>query len=336
MRIVVLAGGTSTERDVSLNSGKKIYHALKEKGHKVILMDVYFGISGNVENIYDIDYDFSENISGISELAPKIESIKEQKSNNRESYFGENVIEICQKSDMVFLALHGENGENGKIQATFDLLGIKYTGSDYLGSALAMDKLLTKELFIKNDVRTPKYVNVVTYPKVVKVSSGGSSIGVFIVHNDEEYNHAICEASLIESEILIEEYINGREFSVGLLDGKALPVIEIIPKTGFYDYKNKYQAGNAVEICPAQISEIKSKEMQKIAEKVFRVLRLNVYGRVDFIISDKTNDIYCLEANTLPGMTPMSLIPQEAAVVGIDYPSLCEKIIDLSLSKYSV
>lgn len=136
---------------------------------------------------------------------------------------------------------------------------------------------------------------------------------------------------MIDREILIEEYIEGREFSVGIIDGKALPVIEIIPKAGFYNYKNKYQSGNTIEICPADISHEKTLYMQKIAEKAYQILRLSIYARIDFIMCNKNGEIYCLEANTLPGMTPTSLIPQEAKAMGIDYPSLCEKIIELSI-----
>ncbi len=339
MKIVVLAGGISSERDVSYSSGKKIYYALKKRGHKVILIDVYFGISCEVDNIFDLDYDWGKDICEIGETAPIVENIKAKRNNCKSAYFGENVIEICNKSDLVFLALHGENGENGKVQATFDLLGIKYTGTDYLGSALAMNKGLSKELFQHHGIMTPKYykhsphdsVDNFTYPKVVKVSCGGSSIGVYIVHNEEEYNSAILEAKMIDREILIEEYIEGREFSVGIIDGKALPVIEIIPKAGFYNYKNKYQSGNTIEICPADISHEKTLYMQKIAEKAYQILRLKIYARIDFIMCNKNGEIYCLEANTLPGMTPTSLIPQEAKAMGIDYPSLCEKIIELSI-----
>ncbi len=339
MKIVVLAGGTSSERDVSYSSGKKIYYALKERGHKVILIDIYLGISCEVDNIFDLEYDWGNDICEIGDTAPIVENIKAQRNNCKSVYFGENVIEICNKSDLVFLALHGENGENGKVQATFDLLGIKYTGTDFLGSALAMNKGLSKELFQHHGIRTPKYcrlrphdsVDNFTYPKVVKVSCGGSSIGVYIVNNDEEYNSAILEAEMIDSEVLIEEYIEGREFSVGIIDGKALPIIEIIPKIGFYNYKNKYQSGNTIEICPADISYEKTIYMQKIAEKAYKILRLKIYARIDFIMSNKNGEIYCLEANTLPGMTPSSLIPQEAMVVGMDYPSLCEKIIELSI-----
>ena len=342
MKIVVLAGGTSTERDVSYSSGRKIYSALREKGHKVILVDVYMGTTIDCQDIFDLDYDWIKGIADIDENAPSLELIKSQRDDGGSSYFGKNVLEICKRSDIVFLALHGENGENGKLQAAFDLLGIKYTGTDYLGSALAMNKLLAKQLFIANGIKTPRFYilddnisidNNMEFPRVVKVSCGGSSIGVFITNTKEEYRLALNEAGMIDKEILVEEYIDGREFSVGIIGGEALPVIEIIPKDGFYNYKSKYQSGYAMEVCPAHLSIEKTDEIQKLAQRVYHALKLKVYARIDFIISNKTGEIYCLEANTLPGMTPTSLIPQEALAIGLSFSSLCEKIIELSLKK---
>lgn len=342
MKIVVLAGGVSTERDVSLSSGKKIYAALKSKGHQVILLDVYLGIEGDVNNLFDKEIDWAGSINDIGEESPDIEQVKTMREDNRYGFFGPNILNLCQEADIVFIALHGENGENGKIQASFDLLDIKYTGTDYLSSALAMDKSLSKELFLYHNIPTAEsvtfhkgeeYKDTIGFPKVVKVTCGGSSVGVFIVKDEVEYRNALNEAYQLESNILVEKYIKGREFSVGILDGKALPVIEIAPVEGFYDYKNKYQPGNAIETCPAEISLEKTKELQEVAEKVFHILRLKTYARIDFMMSSEDESIYCLEANTLPGMTPTSLLPQEAAVIGYDYPSLCEKIIEISLEK---
>ena len=251
------------------------------------------------------------------------------------------MLDICSRADIVFLALHGENGEDGKLQAAFDLMGIKYTGTDYTSSALAMDKAISKELFAFYHIPTPTGIRVRkgesfewnTFPCVVKVCNGGSSVGVSIVNTEAEMEISLKDALIYGNEVVIEQYIKGREFSVGVIDGKALPVIEIAPLVGFYDYKNKYQAGSAIETCPAVLSEELTVRLQRIAEDVFAALRLKTYSRMDFMLNEQ-NEIFCLEANTLPGMTPTSLLPQEAKAVGMDFTSLCEKIIEISLNKY--
>ena len=340
MNVVVLAGGISTERDVSLVSGKMIYTALKKNGHNVILLDVYLGTNEpDIENIFTLEKDWVSEINPVQDENPDIEKIKALRPDGDKQFFGPNVITICQKADIVFMALHGENGENGKIQACFDLMGITYTGTDYISSAVAMDKALSKDIFAVYGVPTPKGIRLkkgdvetekVPYPCIVKACKGGSSVGVCIANNDEEYEKAKEEAFRYDDEVVIEQYIKGREFSVGVLQGKALPVIEIAPLQGFYDYKNKYQAGSAVETCPANISKEKTEEMQRAAETVFKALRLKNYARMDFMMSQQ-EEIYCLEANTLPGMTPTSLLPQEAAVIGISFEQLCEKLMQFSL-----
>ena len=348
MKIVVLSGGLSLERDVSITSGSKVARALREKGHKVVLIDVFMGYEEpllDIDSLFENQYDFSKS-AVLSEAVPDIEKIKSQRKNKSNSYFGDHVIDICQKADICYLALHGGEGENGQIQAAFDLLGIKYTGSPYLGSAVSMDKAVSKSLFIYNKVPTPKselfkpqdlqngkIENWSSFPCVVKICNGGSSVGVEIVKTKDEFMKAVETAFSYEDKVLVEQYIKGREFSIGLLDGKALPIIEIIPKAGFYDYKNKYQSGMTDEICPADLDENIAQKMQREAEHAYKVLGLKAYARIDFLL-DEDNNFYCLEANTLPGMTPMSLLPQEAAATGIDYPSLCEKIIELSLKKY--
>lgn len=344
MKIVVLAGGTSPERDVSLISGKKIYTALKGNGHQVVLCDVYLGLPEiETEGLFEKEIDWEAGIDDISATAPDIGRMKAMRVDPENGFFGPNVLALCRQADIVFMALHGENGENGKIQAAFDLWDIKYTGTDYLSSALAMDKVLAKEMFVLNGVPTPEGValkkgeeakDTVPFPKVVKVSTGGSSVGVYIVRDEAEYRAAVDEAFRYGTEVVVEQYIKGREFSVGVLEGKALPIIEIAPLQGFYDYKNKYQAGSTVETCPAVLSPEKTREMQAVAEKGYRVLRLQTYARLDFMMSETDGSIYCLEANTLPGMTPTSLLPQEAAAVGMDFCALCEKIVEISLKKY--
>lgn len=348
MKVVVLAGGISTERDVSLSSGTMIYHALKKRGYEAIILDVYLGYEWEDQEeekdctrVFTKKKDWAEKIGAIAETNPNIEQIKALRPDGDKNFFGPNVIRLCQQADVVFMALHGENGENGKIQACFDLMGITYTGTDYVSSALAMDKGLSKELFVLNKIPTPKGFRMKKeewqrggeapfLPCVVKTCCGGSSVGVSIVRKNEEYEKALLDAFLYGDEVVVEQYIEGREFSVGVMDGKALPIIEIAPLVGFYDYKNKYQAGSTVETCPAHLPEEKSSEMQGYAEAAFKALRLRNYARMDFMMG-KEGDIYCLEANTLPGMTPTSLLPQEAAAVGMDFESLCEEILKTAL-----
>ena len=340
MKIVVLAGGISTERDVSLTSGAMIYKALKKNGHQVVLLDVYLGYNGeDADMIFEKEEDWAKEVGGIAAQNPDIAQVKAMRPDGDKNFFGPNVIRICQAADVVFMALHGENGENGKIQACFDLMGITYTGTDYVSSAICMDKGLTKDIFACHKIPTPfgtrlkkgeKQETEVPFPCIVKACCGGSSVGVSIAWKEEEYEDALKEAFKYDEEVIVEQYIKGREFSVGVMDGRALPVIEIAPLQGFYDYKNKYQAGSAVETCPAEISEAKTKEMQGYAEAAFKALRLKNYARMDFMMGE-AEDIYCLEANTLPGMTPTSLLPQEAAAEGVDFGALCEKIIAAAL-----
>ena len=349
MKIVVLAGGLSTERDVSFKTGEMVTKALRENGHQVILLDVFMGYSDKEEDltgIFDRAEAVSVKVAAIPETAPDLEKVKAQRKDQSDNFFGPNVIELCRMADIVFMALHGENGENGKIQAAFDLFGIRYTGTGYLGSALAMNKGMAKQLFLENGIPTPRGTSLkrgedaakiencgIHFPCVVKPCSGGSSICVSIVHDKAEYEQALKEAFRWENELVIEEYVKGREFSVGVIDFQALPIIEIAPVEGFYDYKNKYKAGSTVETCPAELSEQITKEMQGYAEKVAEVLGLNTYSRTDFLL-DAEDHIFCLEANTLPGMTPTSLLPQEAKVTGVDFNQLCEKLIESSMRKY--
>ena len=339
MKIVVLAGGLSTERDVSFCSGSMVYKALKENGHQVVLIDVYLGYEGDCKNIFEDSRDWAKEIGVIREEKPDLEAVKKMRKDGGRSFFGPGVLKICGMAEVTFLALHGENGENGKVQAALDLMGIRYTGTDYLSSAICMDKGLTKELFRLHGVPTPMGIQLkkgeqeieeVSFPCVVKACCGGSSVGVAMAADKEEYQAAKEEAFRYDDHVVIEQYIKGREFSVGVLDGEALPVIEIQPKEGFYDYKNKYQAGSTIETCPADLSKEKTLEMQQHAQKAFRVLRLKNYARMDFMMDEKGN-IFCLEANTLPGMTPTSLLPQEAAAAGISFGQLCEKIIKAAL-----
>lgn len=342
MNIIVLAGGNSTEREVSIASGQGVCKALRERNHKAVLLDPYFGASQKEENLFPTEYDVDKAADAMREMSSKLEETMK----TRKGFFGPNVLEICKEADIVFLALHGANGEDGKVQSVLDLMGIKYTGSDPLSSGMAMDKGITKMVFEAKGVPTPKGITLekgkcssqladygMGFPVIVKPCCGGSSVGVCIANNQTEYQAALLEAFSYENEVVVEQFITGREFSVAVVDGKAYPVIEIAPLQGFYDYKNKYQAGSCVETCPADLSSALTKEMQKYAEMGYKALNLQAYARLDFLMDDEGN-MYCLEANTLPGMTPTSLIPQEAKAIGMDYPQLCEKLIEVSLKKY--
>lgn len=343
MKIVVLAGGTSTEREISIVSGTGICKALRQKGHQAVLMDIFCGDEKvDWENPFPEEYDVDAASAYMSSFNPELENMKKERRN----FFGPNVLALCEQADIVFLGLHGANGEDGKVQAAFDLMGIKYTGTGYLSSALAMDKGITKQMFLMHDVPTPKGTSMkkvhavrdvkelgMEFPVVVKTCCGGSSVGVYIAADQAEYEKALEDAYSYEDEVVIEEYIKGREFSVAVVDGKAYPVIEIAPLQGFYDYKNKYQPGSTIETCPAELSVELTGKMQRYAEAGARALGLEGYCRLDFMMKEN-GDMYCLEANTLPGMTPTSLIPQEAQVLGIDYPSLCELLIEVSMKKY--
>lgn len=345
MNIVVLCGGLSAERDVSITSGTMVAAALRRRGHKVVLVDLFFGYPHRYQNpreIFDTVYD--DGIAAVSENAPDLKAIKASRQQAGDSRMGDNIIEVCRAADIVFLALHGEDGEDGKVQATFDLAGIKYTGSGPLGSAIAMNKEIAKQLFAQNGITTPRGVTLkkgggvlpdVGFPCVVKPSSRGSSVGVSIVESPDHLKPALELGFNYDEELIVEQYIRGRECSVGVIDRQALPVIELCPKEGFYDYKNKYQDGMTDEYCPADFPADLTASLQRAAEHVFSVLKLDVYARMDFIV-DSSGKAWCLEANTLPGLTPLSLLPQEAAAVGMSYEDLCEAIISHSLRKYEV
>lgn len=348
MRIVVLAGGLSTERDVSLATGSMVSEALRRKGHQTLLLDVFMGYGrpgDDLEDIFNRSTETSLQTSGIPDTAPDLDKIKAQREDQSACFFGPNVIDLCRMADIVFLALHGENGEDGRIQAAFDLFGIRYTGSNYLSSAIAMNKKLSKRFFAADNIPTPNGITMkkadriadfaqtgLSLPCIVKPCCGGSSVGISIIHTPEEYEAALNEAFRWETEVILEDCIQGREFSIAVIDSKAFPVIEIAPLEGFYDYKNKYKAGSTIETCPADLPPEISAKMQEYAVAVTKALGLDTYSRVDFMLSED-GQIFCLEANTLPGMTPTSLLPQEAKAAGISFDDLCEQLIRISLNK---
>lgn len=342
MKILVLAGGLSPERNVSLSSGAMVCQALRDRGHQVALMDLFYGLDGAAsgENLYSAP--IPDSFKRVAREAPDLEQIRSKRRGKSSAAIGDGVFETCARADMVFLALHGACGEDGRIQAALDLLGIPYTGSGHLGSAIAMDKDMTKRL-VAGKVKTPQWETVtitqenideltaqIKLPVVVKPIASGSSIGVYIVKNKDTLRKALEESAKLGGRTVIEQYIQGREIQVAVLGDQALPSIEIIPKEGFYNYANKYQPGAANEVCPAHIPAALEKAIGDAALTVFNTIGLSVYARADFIVtSDGTP--YFLEINTLPGMTPTSLVPQEAAAAGISYGSLCEKIIQKSM-----
>lgn len=342
MNIVVLAGGLSPERDVSLSSGTMACNALLGRGHRAILVDLFFGVP---------EWDGTERIFSeakplppyrVAGAEPDLRAIAASRKEGYNEWIGSNVPALCRFADIVFMGLHGDCGENGKLQALFDSLGVRYTGSGAKACALAMDKDAAKRVFAENGILCPDgFVHragepldlaSVPLPCVVKPLSGGSSIGVSIVREREALASALDAALSVEPQVLIETFVRGRELSCGVLGDTVLPPIEIIPREGFYDYKNKYQAGATEEITPARIPPETARRMQALTRRGFDALGLSVYGRLDFLLT-ADGDIFCLEANTLPGLTPTSLIPQEAAAIGIDYPTLCERIVALSLEK---
>lgn len=349
MKIVVLAGGISTERDVSLSSGRGIYQALKKNGHQVILLDVFLGLSvptGPLEELFEQEIDWTASIQDVAEKAPDLEKIKALRPNAK-SLLGPGVLELCSLCDMVFLGLHGANGEDGRIQALFDLMRIRYTGTDHTSSALCMDKHITKQMFHGLGIPTPPSITVkkgepfelpneIGFPCMVKTCCGGSSVGVYRVDDVFGLENALNKAFSYENQVLIERCIIGREFSVAVIDQKALPVIEIAPISGFYDYKNKYQAGSTIETCPADIPQNLSARIQRHAEAACNAVGIKGYARVDFMLDERSGEDYALEVNTLPGMTPTSLLPQEASVLGYSYEGLCEWILQTSMKKYGL
>lgn len=344
MKIVVLAGGLSPERNVSLSSGTMIAHALQRLGHQPALVDLYFGLEDYDGPVADyFCQPITDRWKRIDPKAPDLEEIRAQRRDQSPNQFGPGVLELCRQADLVFLALHGTCGEDGRVQAAFDLMGIPYTGSGYLGSALAMDKDFTKRVIANLGVSTPQWRRVsytekdvdsltstTRVPCVVKPVASGSSIGVSIARDKKELHAALLDGLHYGGECVLEQYVAGREIQVALLGDEALPSIEIIPKEGFYDYENKYQPGAAEEVCPSPIPPAWEKKVGQAALTVYRALGLAVYARADFIV-DEAGTPWFLEINTLPGMTPTSLVPQEAAAVGIDYDSLCQRIIDESL-----
>ena len=343
MKIVVLAGGLSPEREVSLSSGSLIAAALVRNGHSVCLVDLYTGqgIDGSVPAFSRT----SIQPYVVSRAVPDLEALKATTGNGNRR-IGEGILSLCHEADCVFIALHGDVGENGQLQALLDMEGIRYTGSGYEGSLLAMDKDLSKQILHRAGIPTPPWVlcqmsdgissvadrieREIGYPCVIKPCAGGSSVGVSMPTDRTELEAAIAQATVFEDTLMAERRITGREMTVSVLGDRILPPVEIIPLCGFYDYENKYQSGKTREICPADLTEAELDALVSQTRKGFEALRLGHYARLDFIL-DEHGTPWCLEANTLPGMTPTSLLPQAAAAVGITYDELCDHMVRLSV-----
>lgn len=348
MKIVVLGGGISTERQVSLVSAASVCRALRSLGHQAVFVDLFLGLEdfdAPLETVFDLP-DGRCGHAAIGKEAPDLSAVVASRRDQSPSRLGKNVLEACRLADCVFLGLHGADGEDGKIQACLDLLGVPYTGSGPLGSAMAMDKAVAKRIMESCGVRTPAWQEIrytkeeipalterLPIPCAVKVVGGGSSIGVTLPETREELRRALEETLRYGDRVVVEEKIRGRELTVPIFDGKALCPIEIVPPEGKdFDYVSKYQSGDegARELCPAPITESERAMISEAALRIHRALGLSVYSRTDFILDDEGR-AWCLEVNTLPGMTPNSLIPKAAAVAGMSYAQLCEQIVLLSL-----
>jgi D-alanine-D-alanine ligase len=340
-RITLFLGGTSSERDVSLASGVRIAAALRERGYQVRAVDPAVGpLSADEEK---------KVLAGGVKAAPPSEDDLRRMARESLPKLVKN-IPSPDEADVVFLALHGGYGEDGTIQALLDVVGVPYTGSGHLASAIAMDKDVSKHLFRNADVPTAKWILLSQrewvagsglrvageaaksfgLPLIVKPSKQGSTVGLSIVKKESELKAAVDEAFRFDDEVLVEEFIAGRELTVSILGGEALPVGEIIPKHEIYDYECKYTPGMAVEEFPAKLSDAETRRVQELAQRAFVALKLRGCARIDFRMSPK-GEFYCLEANTLPGMTGTSLVPQAAGAAGVTFPELCDRIVRLAL-----
>ena len=329
MKIAVLFGGDSMERDVSIASASQVVGALRSRGHQVVAYD---SGRGRLEAA-DERRLFTGKIDSRPPDQKSVSSLPTVVS-------APDLADV----DLVFLAMHGGSGEDGTVQALLDLAGIPYTGSGKLGSALGWDKDVAKRLFVAAGVPTPDWLMApisssaaaqwLGFPLIVKPNGQGSTVGLTLVRTPPELDPAIELAGRFDSQVMLERFIDGRELTVGILDGEPLAVGEIIPSTGpIFDYAAKYQPGGAEEIFPAELTPAQTEKIQNLAVRVHRALKLDVYSRVDFRM-DSDGRFWCLEVNTLPGLTEASLLPRAAAAVGISFPELCERICRGALARH--
>jgi D-alanine-D-alanine ligase len=326
-------GGTSAERDVSIASGLRIAAALRSRGHEVTSLDTATGV-------IDASRERDLLASGVQQAPPDLESLASMARQSLSPNLG--TLPEVRGADVVFLALHGGQGEDGTLQALFDLSGVRYTGTGQLGSAMAMDKDVSKRLFRDHGVQTADWLmapataqevgDKVGFPVVVKPSKQGSTVGLTLVREPAGLEAAVAEAFKYDDEVMLERFISGRELTVGILGNEALPIGEIIPKHELYDYECKYTKGMAVEEFPARLEPDVAAHVQAQAVLAFRALKLRGYARIDFRLDD-SGGCFCLEANTLPGMTELSLIPQAAAAAGMSFSELCERIVQLAITE---
>jgi D-alanine-D-alanine ligase len=339
LKILVLAGGLSEERDVSLASAKAITESLIRLGHETHVIDA---ASGKSLLNHDGRYLYEKDKESSSKIALKqTSSIALTQSLHATEY---------RDIDLVFLALHGGAGEDGTIQALLELAGKKYTGSDLLASAVAMNKAFAKNLLRPENIPTPAWLllkappddrfesiisNIISkfkFPLIVKPNDSGSTVGLTLVKQESELPDAMAKAFGVSHEVLIEEYIKGREITAAVLDGQPLPLVEIIPTNELYDYQCKYTKGKSQYICPAVISDEITTKIQSLAVRACEVIGCSGLVRADFIL-DETNHPYFLEVNTLPGMTELSLAPMAAKEAGISFDQLVERICRTALGK---
>ncbi len=325
MKIAVLFGGTSEERDVSIASAAQIIPALRGFGHEVSAVDTATGLLDSAAECRLL----ATRVAPEPPSDGQIASVRGRAIALSPSAFNARDVEL------VFLALHGGAGEDGRIQAMLDLAGLAYTGSNHIASAVAMDKDLSKQLFRSVNVPTADWLmapvtadaieRALGWPVVVKPNKQGSTVGLTVVREPSQLQAAIERAEVYDSEVMLEAFIAGREFTVGILEGEALPVGEIIAPGEVFDYKSKYQAGGAREIFPAEMDPAESNHLQELALRAHAVLKLGAYSRVDFR-RDHQGRYWCQEANSLPGMTATSLLPQAANAAGIEFPELLDRI----------
>ncbi|MCF8261337.1 MAG: D-alanine--D-alanine ligase [Melioribacteraceae bacterium] len=324
LKILLLVGGYSSEREVSKMSSISIYKALIELGYDVDLMDPAYGKNQPTESDLYFKKDYSHNEISNKNILNVLSS------------------EALKKYDLIFIGLHGGAGEDGKVQSILDLAGKKYTGSGVLSSALAMDKYLSKLVLIQNGVPTPDWVYIADvksaekafaevkgkfgFPCVIKPNDGGSTVGLTICKNEDEFIRNVEFAFKYSPAVLVEEFIPGKELTVGILEDKSLPVLEIVPNSGFYDYEAKYESGNTQYLVPAPINDNVAVKIREAALLAFNSLCCEDYARIDFRLNEK-GEFYCLEVNTLPGMTSHSLVPKMAKHIGISFNELIDKIV---------
>ncbi|HEY4320488.1 MAG TPA: D-alanine--D-alanine ligase [Gemmatimonadales bacterium] len=337
LNVCVLTGGSSAERDVAFASATQVVAALRSRGHTVTVVDTTTGILDSASEARLL-------VGGVRLAPPDPLVTAALAADERRVLLGGLLGDPrIQAADLIFLALHGGTGEDGTLQALLDLAGLRYTGAGAFGSGLAMDKDVAKRLFLDVEVATAAWLMApvtnaevsleLDWPVVVKPSRQGSTVGLSVVSEPSGLERAVLEAARHDTEVMVEAFVPGRELTVGVLGDEALAVGEIIPRHALFDYECKYTPGMSQEVFPADIPPSVAAEARNLALRAHQALKLRGYSRVDFRLTAEL-ELFCLEVNTLPGMTSTSLMPQSAAAVGIDFPSLCERICQLALNAH--